>query len=384
MSTLLEYCKAKTQHLLNKLETAVSYESHTPDKARVDLLGNYLHEELIGMEAEVEVIPRKLVGDIQLAKWNSNSSAVPIMVVGHIDTVWPTGTLEKDIPIKITESHFYGPGALDMKGGVVAAMEAIRALLDRDEMPQRPVWLLLTTDEERASLHSRDLIQSLAQQTGLVLVPEPSGEYEAVKTMRKGFGRYTIRSKGLAAHAGNAPEAGINAVIDSAHQALKLHDMNDLPNGTSVSVTQSTGGIGPNIIPPQAELFVDVRFTKPEEGERIDQAIKDLEPVMLGGQLDVDGGLDRHPLERNETMIATYRQAKQIAEALGLPLRETFSGGVSDGNFTASVGVPTLDGLGPEGEGMHALHEHLLIRSLPRRTALIAGILRDWKMAKES
>lgn len=377
---LVTYFKARSTDLIEKLKVMVEFETPTRAKHLVDQLSSHLHGQLAAMDAEIDVFARKEVGDIRLAKWNGNSNAKPIMIIGHLDTVWPEGTLAKKIPIKVTDSHFHGPGALDMKSGVLVAIEAIRALQDRDEMPERPIWLLMTTDEERASVHSRDLIQELAQQVGLVLVPEPAGEYEAVKTMRKGFARYLVRSEGVASHAGNAPESGVNAVIDSAHQALKLNDLNDLPNGTSVTVTQSTGGISTNVVPPEAELFVDVRFSYAEEGQRIDQEIKSLEPSVLGAKLNVHGEIDRPPLERNATMIATYQQAKQIADSLGLPMSEAFSGGVSDGNFTASIGVPTLDGLGPEGQGMHALHEHVLLRSMPRRAALIAGILRDWKM----
>jgi glutamate carboxypeptidase len=380
---LLPYFKDRSTDLIEKLKVLVEYETPTRDKTLVDKLGQHLHSVLDTMHAEIDVFPREAVGDIRLAKWNASSDAPPIMMVGHLDTVWPEGTLAESIPIKITESHFHGPGALDMKAGVMLAIEAVRALQERDEMPDRPIWLLLTTDEERASVHSRDLIQELARQVGLVMVPEPAGEYEAIKTMRKGFARYLVRSEGVASHAGNAPESGVNAVIDSAHQALRLNELNDLPNGTSVTVTQSSGGISTNVVPPEAELFVDVRFSHAEEGERIDQAIKALEPAVLGAKLNVSGNIDRPPLERNATMIATYKQAKQIADALGLPMSETFSGGVSDGNFTASLGVPTLDGLGPEGQGMHALHEQVLLRSMPRRAALIAALLRDWQMSEQ-
>lgn len=380
MTDLVSYFKERSEDLIAKLRVMVEYETPTFAKHLVDQLSSHLHDVLVNMGAELEVFPREAVGDIRLAKWNANVNAKPIMIIGHLDTVWPEGTLKSKIPIKITESHFHGPGALDMKAGVLVAIEAIRALIERDEMPQRPIWLLLTTDEERASVHSRDLIQDLAQQTGLVLVPEPAGEYEAVKTMRKGFARYQVRSEGVAAHAGNAPESGVNAVIDSAYQALKLNELNDLPNGTSVTVTQSVGGISTNVVPPEAELFVDVRFSHAAAGERIDEEIKALEPSVLGAKLNITGSIDRPPLERNATMIATYQQAKKIADSLGLPMSETYSGGVSDGNFTASIGIPTLDGLGPEGQGMHALHEHVLLRSIPRRAALMAALLRDWEM----
>jgi glutamate carboxypeptidase len=273
---------------------------------------------------------------------------------------------------------------LDMKGGVTCALEAIRGLRDLDQMPERPIWMLATTDEETGSFHSKALILEIAAQAGLVLVTEPAGEMENLKTARKGISRYWVRSEGRAAHSGNAPEAGINAIIDNAHQAIRLHELNDLPNGTSVSVTQISGGTAMNVIPPQAELYIDVRFLKASEAERIDAAVHSLEPVVPGAKVEVRGFIDRLPMERNEQMIAAFRQARQIGQSIGLMFGEELSGGGSDGNFTAGAGAPTLDGLGPEGKGMHALHEHVLIRTLPRRAALLAALMRDWKMPDEA
>lgn len=383
MSDFVKFFEARTPAMLDLLKEMVQHESPTGDKVLVDRLGSFMHGVLSAMEAQVEVIPRNEVGDIRLAKWNANGSGQPILMMVHLDTVWQEGTLANEVPLRLTDSHIYGPGALDMKGGITGCIEAVRGLLERDEMPQRPIWMLLTTDEEVASTYSRDLIKEIASQAGLVLVPEPASDNEALKTMRKGIGRYWIRSEGLASHSGNAPEAGINAIIDNAHQAIKLHDMNDLPNGTSVSVTQISGGTAMNVIPAFSELYADVRFSRESEAERINAAIFGLQPVVPGAKVNVRGWIDRPPMERNDTMVATFKQAKQIAEGVGLPLSEGFSGGGSDGNFTAALGVPTLDGLGPEGAGMHAKHEQVMLRTLHRRAALIAGLLRDWKMAGE-
>ncbi|NDJ86432.1 MAG: M20 family metallopeptidase [Chloroflexi bacterium] len=384
MSDLFKFYQDRTAAMLELLEEMVRHESPTRNKPLVDRFGGFMHGILANLDAEIEVFPRKEVGDIRLAKWNAKAPGKPIMMLGHIDTVWPEGTLATDVPIQITDTHFFGPGALDMKSGLLLFIEAIRGLQQRNEFPQRPIWLLLTSDEEVASVHSRELINELAPACGLVLVAEPAGEGEALKTMRKGIGRYWVRSEGLASHSGNAPEAGINAIIDNAHQAIRIHDLNDLPNGTSVSVTTISGGTTINVIPAQAELYVDVRFSVVEEANRVHEAIHSLQPVIPGAKLTVRGWVDRPPLERNERMRATFGQAQRIAEAVGLPpLQESFSGGGSDGNFTAGAGIPTLDGLGPEGTGMHATHEQLLIRSLPRRATLIAGILRDWEMPEE-
>lgn len=383
MSDLLKYFEARTPDMLQRLEQMVSYESPTRNKALVDQFGEFMNGVVIDLGATVELFPRDESGDIRLAKWNADAAGKPILFLVHIDTVWPAGTLATDVPIKQTDDVFHGPGALDMKGGILGCLEAIRGLRDRNELPNRPIWMLITTDEEIASPQSRELIHETALQAGLVLVPEPAGENEAVKTLRKGIARYWVRSEGLASHAGNAPEAGINAIIDNAHQAIKVNEFNDLPNGTSTSVTQLNGGVTMNVIPAASEFYVDVRFTKASEAERIDTLMKSLEPVVPGAKVSVKGYVDRLPMERNDMMIATFSQAKKIADSIGLPLDESFSGGGSDGNFTAAIGVPTLDGLGPDGSGMHALHEHVLIRSLHRRAALIASILCQWEMPDE-
>ncbi len=379
MTSWLDHFKAELPTLIAELKTLVGYESPTSDKAAVDALGNYLHSQLEALGAAITVYPREAVGDIRLATWNTDASAAPILILCHLDTVWPIGTLGQTMPITITENQFFGPGALDMKAGIVITLAAIRALQSHHAMPPRPLWLLLTTDEEVSSHHSRAIIEELAQQAALVLVMEPAGEYEALKTLRKGHARYIIRTEGLAAHAGIAPESGINAVVESAHQILYLDSLTNLPQGTSVSVTQIQAGVASNVIPPLAELVADVRFISMETFQRLDQSIRAMLPTVLGAKISIEGGLLRPPIERDQRMIDAFKQAKQLAENVGMTIGETFTGGISDGNLTAYLGVPTLDGLGPEGAGQHALHEHVLLRSIPRRAALLATILQNWQ-----
>jgi glutamate carboxypeptidase len=194
--------------------------------------------------------------------------------------------------------------------------------------------------------------------------------------------RYRIRTGGRAAHAGMAPEAGINAIIEAAQQAIYLHGLNDLPNGTSVSVTMIEGGFTVNVIPPQAEMRVDVRFLKATEATRVDGAIQALAPILPGASVTVEGGIDRGPMEYDEQMRRVVAQLKEIGASLGLEIHQDGSGGASDGNFTAAMGIPTLDGMGPAGEGLHATHEHIVLRSLPRRAALLARLLVDWEMVR--
>ncbi len=379
MADLLEFFYARTEQMVEKLGRLVLFESPSHSKEHVDKLAEYVEWVCKSLDAEIEVYPFERAGDVRLAKWNADAPGKPIMLLTHLDTVWPVGSLEQ-MPLREEGDLLYGPGALDMKAGVVVALEAIRGLRDRGELPHRPIWLFLSTDEEIGSPNTRDLIQEKAAQAGLVLVLEPAAEGEALKVWRKGIARYVVRTVGRAAHSGNAPEAGINAVIEAAHQALYMHGLNDLRNGTSVSVTVIKGGIATNVIPPEAELEVDVRFLTAAEAQRVDDAIQHLTPVLPGADVVVEGGIDRGPMEFNEQMVRATRHAQAIAATLGLELREDGSGGASDGNFTAAMGIPTLDGLGAGGVGMHAVHEQVSIRTLPRRAALVAKLLCDWDM----
>ncbi len=379
MADLLEFFYARTEQMVEKLGRLVLFESPSHSKEHVDKLAEYVEWVCKSLDAEIEVYPFERAGDVRLAKWNADAPGKPIMLLTHLDTVWPVGTLEQ-MPLREEGDLLYGPGALDMKAGVVVALEAIRGLRDRGELPHRPIWLFLSTDEEIGSPNTRDLIREKAAQAGLVLVLEPAAEGEALKVWRKGIARYVVRTVGRAAHSGNAPEAGINAVIEAAHQALVMHGLNDLRNGTSVSVTVIKGGIATNVIPPEAELEVDVRFLTAAEARRVDDAIQHLTPVLPGADVIVEGGIDRGPMEFNEQMVRATRHAQAIAATLGLELREDGSGGASDGNFTAAMGIPTLDGLGAGGVGMHAVHEQVAIRTLPRRAALVAKLLCDWDM----
>jgi glutamate carboxypeptidase len=381
MSDLLEYFDARTPDMVALIRRLVEFESPSEDKPSVDRLGAVIAELCRDLGGEVTIYPREQVGDIVFATWNDDAPGKPILFITHIDTVWPVGTLA-DMPLRQENGVLYGPGTADMKGGIVVMLEAIRGLRARGELPHRPIWVFFNTDEETRSQYSRDLIREKAREAGLVLVMEPAAEGEALKSWRKGIGSYTIRTEGRASHAGQAPEAGINAVIEAAYQAIELHKLNDLPNGTSVSVTMIEGGITSNVIPPSATLRVDVRFLQASEAERVDTAIKNLSPVLPGASVIIEGGIDRGPMERDAQMIRVVKQVQDIAASLGMEQREDGSGGASDGNFTAAMGIPTLDGLGADGKGLHAAHEQITIRSLHRRAALLARILVEWDMAK--
>lgn len=380
MSDLLEYFQNHRQAMIDLLTTLVEYETPTRGKAHVDLLGTFMGQQFLALGASsVTRIPQTEVGDMLLAKWHEDAPGKPILFLIHIDTVWPVGTLAER-PVRIDDDgRLFGPGAIDMKGGITIVLAALRGLIDRGEMPERPIWILMTTDEEIGSIYSEPVIVETARQCGLVLVMEPATPEEALKTWRKGIATYKVSVTGRASHAGNAPEQGINAIVELAQQIGVLNDMNDLKNGTSVSVTMVSGGITMNVIPPHAEAMVDVRTLTARAYEEVDERIRGLVPFVPGAQVTVLQDHARGPMERNDQMIAAFEQAKAIGASYGLTIREDGSGGGSDGNLTAYEGITTLDGLGPQGEGLHAEHEHVIINSLPRRATLIAGMLRDWK-----
>ena len=379
MSEFTRWFEARRQAMVDELDALVRMETPTHDKAAVDRCGRWLQARLEGLGAEVERIPQQQVGDMLLAAWHSDAPGPAILFLTHSDTVWPLGTLAARPPRIDDEGRYFGPGAIDMKGGIVIVLRALRGLLERDELPRRPVRMLVTSDEETGSRHSQRLIMDTAADCGLVLVMEPATKEGALKTWRKGVATYDVHAEGRASHAGNAPEEGINAIVELAQQITAINAMNDLQRGASVSVTVVEGGITTNVIPPRATAKVDVRALSVRAQEAVDQAILGLQPRVPGARLTVTRHHRRDPMERNERMMATFAQARAIGEALGLSVREDGSGGGSDGNFTAAAGIPTLDGLGPQGDGLHAEHEHVIINSLPQRAALIAGILRDWQ-----
>jgi glutamate carboxypeptidase len=380
MSDLLNYFQSQRQAMIDLLTALVNFETPTTSKPDVDKMGAFMREQFTALKASsVTRIPQTEVGDFLLAKWNENAPGKPLMFLIHIDTVWPLGTLAGRPPTITDDGKLFGPGAIDMKGGITIALTAIRGLVERGEMPNRPIWILMTSDEEVGSVHSQHVIEELAPQCGLVMVMEPATPSEALKTWRKGVADYTVKVEGRASHAGNAPEQGINAVVELAQQTLKLNSFNDLKNGTSVSVNMVKGGIATNVIAPHAEAEVDVRTLTVAAFDELNERILSLEPFLPGAKVTVTFDHGRGPMERNEKMIQDFAQAKAIATKYDLSIHEDGSGGGSDGNFTAYLGVSTLDGLGPQGEGLHAVHEHVVINSLPRRATLIAAMLKDWK-----
>lgn len=376
MSDLITYFENQKQAMLDQIIQIVKHETFTNDKAAVDELGHYMEAQFKALGAETTRYPREAVGDIILAEWNKEVNEKPILFLVHIDTVWPAGTLER-LPIRFDdEGRLFGPGVIDMKSGVVLVLTAIRGLIERGEFPERPIRVLMTTDEEIGSPNSEALIKEIAQDCQLALVMEPATKEGAIKSWRKGVAMAKLHIKGRASHAGNAPEQGINSVIEFAQQALEINKLNDLRNGTSVSVTMVNGGTAGNVIPAQTTAQIDSRFMTSQEMRRIEKELNNLHPFVPGAELRMEYLHERPPLERNE---ATVKQVQAIGERIGIKVREDGSGGGSDGNFTAAMGVPTIDGLGPQGDGLHADHEHIIVNSLPGRAALLAAILKEWQ-----
>jgi glutamate carboxypeptidase len=304
----------------------------------------------------------------------ADSREKPIIILGHTDTVHPRGSLMQR-PWRVEGNRAYGPGVFDMKANCALAIEVIRACVATGLSPRRPVVLLLTCDEETGSRTGRQLVEAEARRAHAVLVLEPPGTGGRVKTGRKGTGIFTIEARGRAAHAGLEPEKGASAILELARQTERLHALNGTAGDISVNVGVFHGGTLSNVVAAQARAEVDVRFSNADEAARIEKEILHARPFDERVQLIVLGGINRPPLERNDKVLGLYSQAKALAQRLNFELGEVQVGGASDGNFAAAAGAAVLDGLGIDGDGAHATHEHIILDDIPRRGALLAGLI---------
>lgn len=369
---LLRFCETEQPWLLDLLETLVRLESPTTDKAAVNRCGEEVERRLQALGGRVRCIRESTSGDHVLAEFGPGERAV--LLLGHFDTVWPVGQLEK-MPLRRADGCLHGPGVFDMKSGIALGMLALRALATRGEgMPD--VAFLLTTDEETGSGTSRGLIEEEARRSRAVLVLEPALPGGAVKTRRKGCGQFELTVRGVAAHAGIEPEKGVSAIRELARQILAVEELQDLARGVSVTVATVSGGSRLNVVPAEAHAAIDVRAPTGQDAERVGGALRALRPHDPRTAVTVTGGFDRPPLERTAGVVRLYEMARQVAAELGHKLGEGGTGGGSDGNFTAALGVPTLDGLGAVGDGAHALHEQVEIGALAWRAALVGGLIR--------
>jgi glutamate carboxypeptidase len=375
MSTIIDlpdFCRANRDWVLETTESLVAIESPTTDKAAVDRCGASLAAQLEAIGGRVTRLPRPDRGDHLLAEFGCGASQ--ILLLGHFDTVWPVGQLDR-MPLTRSNGRLHGPGVFDMKAGIAIAMLGVRALLEAGPALHDRIIMLWTTDEEVGSGTSRGAIEEEARRSRAVLVLEPSLPGGAVKTSRKGCGSYQVTVRGVAAHAGVEPQKGASAVQELAHQILRINALQDLARGISVNVVQVSGGLRSNVIPDEARATVDVRVPTAAAAAEIDAAFRALRAIDGRTTVEATGGIDRPPLERTSQVQRLYKQAGEVARELGQDLAEGGTGGGSDGNFTAALGIPTLDGLGAIGDGAHALHEYVDIETLADRAALIAGLV---------
>lgn len=376
---ILDYMRARQADFETTLRTIVETESPSLDKQATDKLVDFLAGKLAELGCEVTRIEQSTYGDHLLARyWPQHLGPAPegqLLILCHIDTVWPTGETARR-PFRIENGKAYGPGVEDMKGGVVQALMALQAFNDLGLRPARPVVLLFNTDEEVGSPTSRPHIEAAARNSDAVFVLEPAVSTDGmIKTFRKGVGMFKIRVEGRAAHAGADHQRGVNAIEELARQVLTIQGMTDYAAGTTLNVGVISGGSRSNVVPALAEASVDCRVSSMAEGDRVSKAMLALKPVNPAAKLTVSGALNRPPMERTPAIVAMFERAKAIAAEMSFPLGEAGTGGGSDGNFTAALGVPTLDGMGAVGDGGHAVDEFLILRFMPERAALLTRLL---------
>jgi glutamate carboxypeptidase len=367
----------RERQMIRLLREFVRCESPSHDKPSVDRMARLVTGEWRKRGAKVQVLQQKTRGnhiraEIQLGGGRRFGQ---VLVLGHMDTVYPLGTLAK-MPFGISDGRAWGPGTFDMKAGLVLALVAVDALMSVGAQPKRRFVFFWNSDEEIASESSRRLIEREAKRSAAVLVLEPAlGAKGHLKTARKGVGTAEIIVTGRSAHTGLNPQTGINAVHELALQTARLMKMNDPHRGTTVQVTVVKGGSVSNVVPDSARALMDLRIAKLADAVRLEKKLYSLRPILKGAQIEMRGGVNRPPLERTPGVVKLFHHAQALMREIGVAVEESLAGGGSDGNFTSALGIPTLDGLGAVGNGAHSPSEHVVIRSLPERAALLAGLL---------
>ena len=370
---------ASERKLHDWIRHLVAIESPSDDKRAVDRCVDAVVEMATELGGRVRRHRQRTFGDVLELRFGGSGKAerklAPVMLLGHLDTVWPLGTL-RSMPFRVAKGRAWGPGVLDMKAGVAMGLTAL-SILREQEARRRPVIFLLNSDEEVGSAVSRGITEKLALECTAVFVLEPAqGLKGAYKTARKGVGGYRVRVTGVAAHAGVDFERGHSAIAELAWQLEKVRGFTELDRGLTVNAGVIRGGTRTNVIAAEAEAEIDVRIAQAKDAERIDRRFRGLRVRDRGCVLQVEGGMNRPPMERSRATVALFRRAATLAAQMGFELGEASTGGGSDGNFTAALGVPTLDGMGAVGEGAHASHESVLLESLIPRMALLAEMIR--------
>ena len=377
MNGLISACLGAEPQIVRLARDLVAEESPSTDRAALERCASVLAARLLDAGASIERIDGGATAPHILAQWRGGGPRV--LLVGHFDTVWPVGQLAR-MPLEEKDGKLFGPGVLDMKAGLAIGITAARLVAARLPESSRPdVRLLATTDEEVGSATSRAAIETLARNSDAVLVLEPALPGGAVKTARKGVGEFELVAEGISSHAGADPGAGASAVHELAKQITAIAEMTSVGRGITVNVGIIDGGTRSNVVAERARAFIDVRIAHLEDAAAIEHAFAELRPADPRVKLTVTGRINRPPMERTPGVARLYALAQEVAGSMGRPLAEGATGGASDGNFTAALGIPTLDGLGAVGEGPHALHEHVVINELAPRAALVAGLLaRIW------
>ncbi|HEV2617772.1 MAG TPA: M20 family metallopeptidase [Candidatus Acidoferrales bacterium] len=377
MRELLNWLREHEPAMVRLLGRMVAMESPSRDKAAVDRFGSMIAAEWRQRGARIKLLRQREFGDhVRAEIWLGHGHAEKqVLVLGHLDTVYRAGTLAQT-PFRIAGGRAWGPGAFDMKGGQAIALFAIDALQALHIPMRRKIVSLWTSDEEIGSTVSRGVIESTARQSAAVFVLEPAfGGDGRLKTERKGVGEAELIVTGRSAHAGIDPHKGVNAVHELALQIARLLKLNDPKRGITVQANVITGGTVTNVVAEHARASIDVRVARATDARAVNRKLHALRPILPGARIEIRGGINRPPMERTPEALALFLHARKLAHQMGIRLGEASTGGGSDGNFTAALGIPTLDGLGAVGDGAHSPRENVIIRSLPERAALLAGLL---------
>ena len=373
---LFSLLKPRLPQMVDLLRELTLLESPSLEKPATDRCCGFLADQWQLRGGDVQVLKQSLRGDHLRVSWTSATSGASrqLLVLGHYDTVHPTGSLAR-MPFRVAGGKAYGPGTFDMKAGIVQALFAFEVLQELKVPIARDIVFLWTSDEEIGSKSSRELIEAEARRSEAVFVLEPSlGPRGLLKTSRKGVGEAELIVHGRASHAGLEPEKGVNAIHELAAQILRFEKWNNYRRGVIVNANLIEGGSRTNVVADRAKATLDLRAWTVSDMRALEKRLHSLKSIRRGAKLEVHGGFDRPPLERKRS-AALFTQAKSLARQIGVSLGEGAAGGGSDGSFTAALGVPTLDGLGAVGGGAHSPHEHVVVRAMPQRAALLAALL---------
>jgi glutamate carboxypeptidase len=369
------YFRSRQGEMVHLLKQIVILESPTDDKAAVDACAGFVAKELRKVGCKVTSYPQKDIGDLLVAEFapgRTKDADDEILVLTHVDTVWPVGQIAK-MPFYVQGHRLHGPGVLDMKAGLVMVLSALRALHGLNVKPPKKITVFVNTAEETGSAASTELIRRLARRASLVLCLEPALPGGALKLERKGRLVVRLDVRGRAAH-GGTPEKGVNAIEELAAQIVRLKRLR--ANETTVNVGLIGGGEKANVVAESASAILDVRFWKATDRERVLRILRESAPVLRGARIKVTVESSTPPMEKTKASAKLFARAREVAAGLGIALKEGRTGGGSDASIAAGLGVPTLDGLGPDGDGLHAAQEHLVIPSLVERTALLTELLK--------